>query len=178
MSGSFSVDEKITQSSTGAVGKVIEWDSTNAILYFVQSRHSNEGVDANGNQVAFQVQVKLVTEGGTHGTPDTTHSATTNNVVFNSGYSVLNEHDSGDVLYVENRALALQEQQAQTENIKLIIEFLRGITDWLQSKLILSLSYFDDFNESKKFHRILFRLAFVVQARELTQSQSILQKAD
>ena len=59
VSGSFSVDEKITQSSTGAVGKVIEWDSTNAILYFVQSRHSNEGVDANGNQVAFQVQVKL-----------------------------------------------------------------------------------------------------------------------
>ena len=35
--------------------------------------------------------------------------------------------------------------------------------------------YFDDFNESKKFHRILFRPAFAVQARELTQSQSILQ---
>ena len=35
--------------------------------------------------------------------------------------------------------------------------------------------YFDDFNESKKFHRILFRPSFAVQARELTQSQSILQ---
>ena len=35
--------------------------------------------------------------------------------------------------------------------------------------------YFDDFSESKKFHRILFRPAFAVQARELTQSQSILQ---
>ena len=35
--------------------------------------------------------------------------------------------------------------------------------------------YFDDFNEGKKFHRILFRPAFAVQARELTQSQSILQ---
>ena len=35
--------------------------------------------------------------------------------------------------------------------------------------------YYDDFNESKKFHRILFRPAFAVQARELTQSQSILQ---
>ena len=35
--------------------------------------------------------------------------------------------------------------------------------------------YFDDFDESKKFHRILFRPAFAVQARELTQSQSILQ---
>src|SRR6056300_49662 len=35
--------------------------------------------------------------------------------------------------------------------------------------------YYDDFNESKKFHRILFRPAFAVQARELTQSQTILQ---
>ena len=35
--------------------------------------------------------------------------------------------------------------------------------------------YYDDFNESKSFHRILFRPAFAVQARELTQSQTILQ---
>ena len=35
--------------------------------------------------------------------------------------------------------------------------------------------YFDDYAESKKFHRILFRPAFAVQARELTQSQTILQ---
>ena len=35
--------------------------------------------------------------------------------------------------------------------------------------------YFDDFSESKKFHRVLFRPAFAVQARELTQSQTQLQ---
>jgi hypothetical protein len=35
--------------------------------------------------------------------------------------------------------------------------------------------YFDDYTESKKFHRVLFRPAFSVQARELTQSQTILQ---
>ena len=35
--------------------------------------------------------------------------------------------------------------------------------------------YFDDFTESKKFHRVLFRPAFAVPARELTQSQTILQ---
>src|SRR5210317_1170848 len=35
--------------------------------------------------------------------------------------------------------------------------------------------YYDDFTESKKFHRILFRPAFAVQARELTQSQTQLQ---
>lgn len=35
--------------------------------------------------------------------------------------------------------------------------------------------YFDDFNEDKNFHRILFKPATAVQARELTQVQSILQ---
>jgi hypothetical protein len=35
--------------------------------------------------------------------------------------------------------------------------------------------YYDDFTESKKFHRILFRPAFAVQARELTQVQTQLQ---
>lgn len=35
--------------------------------------------------------------------------------------------------------------------------------------------YYDDFTESKKFHRILFRPSRAVQARELTQSQTILQ---
>ena len=35
--------------------------------------------------------------------------------------------------------------------------------------------YYDDFNENKKFHRVLFRPAFAVQARELTQSQTQLQ---
>jgi len=35
--------------------------------------------------------------------------------------------------------------------------------------------YFDDFDEAKKFHRILFRPGYAVQARELTQLQTILQ---
>ena len=35
--------------------------------------------------------------------------------------------------------------------------------------------YFDDFTESKNFHRILFRPGYAVQARELTQLQTILQ---
>ena len=35
--------------------------------------------------------------------------------------------------------------------------------------------YYDDFDESKNFHRILFRPGLAVQARELTQLQSILQ---
>jgi len=35
--------------------------------------------------------------------------------------------------------------------------------------------YYDDYADSKKFHRVLYRPAFAVQARELTQSQTILQ---
>jgi hypothetical protein len=35
--------------------------------------------------------------------------------------------------------------------------------------------FFDDFNEDKNFHRVLFRPGYAVQARELTQLQSILQ---
>ena len=35
--------------------------------------------------------------------------------------------------------------------------------------------YYDDFSQDKNFHRILFRPGFAVQARELTQLQSILQ---
>ena len=35
--------------------------------------------------------------------------------------------------------------------------------------------YYDDFSEDKNFHRVLFRPAYAVQARELTQLQTILQ---
>lgn len=35
--------------------------------------------------------------------------------------------------------------------------------------------YFDDFSEDKNFHRVLFRPGYAVQARELTQLQTILQ---
>ena len=35
--------------------------------------------------------------------------------------------------------------------------------------------YYDDFTESKKFHRVMYRPAFAVQARELTTQQSIQQ---
>ena len=39
--GSFQVDEEINQASTGAVGKVVEYDSTNKILYYIQTRFND-----------------------------------------------------------------------------------------------------------------------------------------
>ena len=35
--------------------------------------------------------------------------------------------------------------------------------------------YFDDYDPKKDFYRILFRPSYAVQARELTQMQTILQ---
>ena len=50
-------------------------------------------------------------------------SSTVNGSSFTSGYSSSElDAGSGDVMYIENRAL-LQEATDQTENVKLIIEF-------------------------------------------------------
>ena len=46
----------------------------------------------------------------------------------------------------------------------------------MSQKTDLNISpYYDDFSESKNFHKVLFRAGRPVQARELTQSQSLLQ---
>jgi hypothetical protein len=122
--GTFTVDEEINQATTGAVGKVVEWDATNRILYYIQTRHNDAGVDSNGDQTAFSGANVITGQGSSAtGTPDTSESGTVNNVSFTSGYSVPEiDHDSGDVLYVENRT-PIQRATDQTENIKLVIEF-------------------------------------------------------
>ena len=123
--GTFSVDEEINQATTGAVGKVVEWDATNRILYYIQTRHNDSGVDSNGNLTAFSGANVITGQGGSAptGTPEVATTGTVNNVVFASGYSVPEiDHDTGDVLYVENRT-PIQRATDQTENIKLVIEF-------------------------------------------------------
>ena len=121
--GTFTPDEEINQASTGAVGIVVEWDSTNKILYYVQTRHNDAGADSNGNVTAFSgANVITGQASSATGTPDTS-TQTVNNVSFTSGYSAPElKHDSGDILYVENRT-KITRATDQTENIKLIIEF-------------------------------------------------------
>ena len=123
VSGTFTVDEEINQATTGAVGKVVEWDSTNSILYYIQTRHNDEGVDSNGNQTAFSgTNVVTGQTSGANGTP-TTSTSTINSQSFTSGYSSAEiDADSGDILYIENRA-PITRAADQTENIKLVIEF-------------------------------------------------------
>ena len=120
--GSFTVDEEINQASTGAVGKVVEYDSTNKILYYIQTRFNDEGVDSNGNLTAFSGANAITgQDSSASGTPDTT-TQTVDNIVFSSGYNSGEIDADTDVLYQENRS-PITRASDQTENIKLIVEF-------------------------------------------------------
>ena len=124
VSGTFTADEEINQASTGAVGKVIEYDSTNKILYWYQTRFPDVGTDSDGNLTAFSGANSITGQSSSAAaTPNTSNSTTTNAVVFASGYSTPElAFDSGDIIYVEERS-PIARASDQTENIKLIIEF-------------------------------------------------------
>ena len=122
--GTFTVDEEINQASTGAVGKVVEYDSTNRILYYIQTRFNDEGIDSNGNQTAFSgTNVVTGQSSSATGTPDADSDSEVNNVSFTNGYSASElDADTGDVIYLENRT-PITRASDQTENVKLIVEF-------------------------------------------------------
>ena len=122
--GTFTVDEEINQATTGAVGKVVEWDATNRILHYIQTRFNDEGVDSNGNLTAFSgANVVTGQTSSATGTPSSTGSETADNITFTSGYSASEiDADKGDVIYIENRS-PITRASDQTENVKLIIEF-------------------------------------------------------
>ena len=122
--GAFTVDEEINQATTGAVGKVVEYDSVNRILHYIQTRFNDEGVDSNGNRTAFSgANVITGQTSGATGTPSAVASETADQITFTNGYkdTELDRH-KGDVLYIENRA-PITRAADQTENIKLVIEF-------------------------------------------------------
>ena len=93
-------------------------------MYYVQTSYTDAGVDSNGDETAFSgANVITGASSSATGTPDTAVSSTVNNVSFTSGYSASEiDEDSGDVIYIENRAPIVRAAD-QTENIKLIIEF-------------------------------------------------------
>ena len=124
VSGTFTADEEINQASTGAVGKVVEYDSTNLILYYYQTRFPDVGTDSNGNLTAFSGANAVTGQSSSaSATPDTSNSNTVNGVEFSSGYANPElAYDSGDMIYVEERS-PITRASDQTENVKLIIEF-------------------------------------------------------
>jgi len=125
----YTIDEKITQSTTGAVGRVVEWDATNNILYYVQERFADFGINAAGNYVAFS-GANTVT-GATSLAAAIPSSTASENVTltggtvltFTTGYANPElEPDSGHILYVENRR-PISRASDQTEDIKIVVEF-------------------------------------------------------
>ena len=122
-SGTFTADEEINQASTGAVGKVVEWDSSNNILFYIQTRFNDEGVDSNGNLTAFSGANAITGQSSSASATPSTSSTTVDNIAFSSGYNSGEvDADTGDVMYIENRS-PITRASDQTENVKLIIEF-------------------------------------------------------
>ena len=130
VSGTFTGDEKITQASTGAIGKVVEWDSTLSILYYQQERFGDFGTNSTtGALVAFSgANAVTGASSSATGTPDSSaDSAVTltnsNTITFTNGYANPElEPDSGNIIYQENRK-PIGRATDQTEDIKLIVEF-------------------------------------------------------
>ena len=122
-SGDFTVDEEINQTLTGAVGKVVEWDSSNNILYYVQTRFNDEGIDSNGNLTAFSGANTITGQSSSVTATPSTSTTTVDSISFTSGYNSGEiDADTGDVMYIENRS-PITRASDQTENVKLIIEF-------------------------------------------------------
>ena len=128
-SGTFEPDEVITQASTGAVGKVVEWDTVLSLLYYQQESYKGFGTNATtGGYVAFSGTNTITgaTSGATGTTTGTSESLTlvnNNTVTLTSGYATPElAADSGNIIYLENRK-PIQRASDQTEDIKIIIEF-------------------------------------------------------
>ena len=122
-SGTYQVDEKITQASTGAQGRVVEWDATNRILYYVQEKYSTYGLDSAGNLTAFSGQNAVTGATSSAAFTPTNTNPTVNGVVFSGGYAVPElSRDTGEIIYVENRR-AISRASDQTEDIKVVVEF-------------------------------------------------------
>jgi len=130
VTGTFTGDEKISQASTGAIGRVVEWDSTLSILYYQQERFGDYGTNSTtGAYVAFSGANTITgASSGAVGTPDSTaDSAVTlandNTITFTDGYANPElQPDSGNIIYQENRK-PIGRATDQTEDIKLIVEF-------------------------------------------------------
>ena len=135
-SATFEPDERITQQrtingvATEAVGRVVEYDATRKILYYLQERFETYGVNTSGDYIEFGGSTDIV--GATSGSTGVPAQPGTNPVTLAGGNTLQFDADgyakpelqpdSGNVIYVENRR-PISRASDQTEDIKVVVEF-------------------------------------------------------
>jgi len=124
--GSFTVGSPAAAYTTSVPeGTVVEWDSSNNVLFYVQTSYDNQGTNATTKQNVPFSGNSTITGATSNATaiPDVTYSSSLNNTSFTSGYATPEmQPDSGDVIYIENRK-PISRASDQTEDVKLIVEF-------------------------------------------------------
>lgn len=102
VTGTFSVDELITGGTSGATGRVVDYNSTTRVLRYYKSTAENFDLFETGETIT----------GGTSGAVGTSSSLGNPEV----------EPDSGDIIYVEQRR-PITRASDQVESISLVVEF-------------------------------------------------------
>jgi hypothetical protein len=105
VTGTFSVDEVITQATTGATGRVVSWDSTTRTLRYIKQ----QGVQ---NNIAFQATYNVTGAGSS-----AVGTVATSGGLANPEVAI----DSGDIIYFENRR-PINRASDQLEDIKIVVE--------------------------------------------------------
>ena len=103
---------------------VVEYDTTNNILFYVQTKYANQGTGTTGEQIPFSGNSTITGAiSNATGVPNLSQNAAINNTAFTAGYANPElQPNSGDVIYIENRK-PISRASDQTEDIKLIVEF-------------------------------------------------------
>jgi hypothetical protein len=102
VTGTFSVDEIITQSTTGATGRIVSYDSATRTIFYIKQ----QGVQ---NNIAFSTGYNVT--GGSSGAVGNVSALGNPEVAI----------DSGDIIYFENRR-PINRASDQLEDIKIVVE--------------------------------------------------------
>jgi hypothetical protein len=102
VTGTFAVDEIITQATSGATGRIVSYDSANRIIYYIKQ----QGVQ---NNIAFATGYNLT--GSVSGAIGNVSALGNPEVAI----------DSGDIIYYENRR-PINRASDQLEDIKIVVE--------------------------------------------------------
>ena len=111
----FAVDQVIVGSSSGAKAYLVEIDTTNKVLYYVQNSKTGYADFVSGDTITGTLP-----SGGS--SVLNTTSGTTWYGQSTNGYGPEVKMNSGQLLFLENRD-AINRSSSQIEDIKLIIEF-------------------------------------------------------